>query len=229
MIDKEETSFINSLLHLPLLNGASRPVIEQFVGRNRLVFSKYQAGETIFHPATPCTHVNFLLNGTVRLVSAAAGGDITVEQTLEAPQVIGAEYLFGLSTLLPYGVEALGACGMLQLPKDDYRALLNSDNVFQINYLNMLCSMVQRGRLILASASAASAPVRLILWVQSLTQPGARQISVKCNADGPELHSLMGISASAWRQTMEKMLAQGLLTEASPHCITFDGNQLRRI
>ena len=61
-----------------------------------------------------------------------------ISHELRAPEVIAPDYLFGLDTSYPFTLRAIENCGILQLSKNDYVEMLQSDKVFLYNILNYL-------------------------------------------------------------------------------------------
>lgn len=228
MKDREELGFVGSLMEMPLLKGVSRSVLEQLLGRKRLIFGKYAEGDSVLAQGDRMECITFLLNGSVKLRSVEGDGSIVIGQTIDAPAVIGPEFLFGLSTCQPYDVAAASQCGVLQLPKGEYCELLTADRVFMFNYLNMVCSMAQRPRLMLKGCAPSAAATRLMLWVQSFVQPGAKDISVRSSDGETGLHTLLGISQPTWRGLMERLVAEDVIASATPIEVVFKGGKTAR-
>lgn len=200
---QSEAGIFDTLLQLPLLKGASRARIQEIVGRFKLHFVKAAPGEVIVDEGSLCESMTFILSGSVRLTATDGARQLTVSQTLSAPQIIAPDYLFGLSTVYPCRVEALGAVGLMKIAKEEYRRLLNLDQVFLFNYLNMICAGSQRASQGLMSIAGGSAVERLNYWITTLTQPGSTDIELR--AHQRELHSLLGISPAAMRVAVERM------------------------
>lgn len=203
-------------MELPLLKGMSRARLQEIVGRLKLNFTKAEAGSRIIEPGSPCTHLCFLLNGSVRMtLTGGADGDFTVKQTLTAPNVIAPEFLFGLSTEYPCGVEALTPAGLMKISKDDYRKLLGADQVLLFNYLNAVSSSSQRSLEGLLGISGGNARERLVYWVTTLTQPGSTDIEFSSN--GRELRTVLGMSERSLRPVLERLAAAGAVSDITPY------------
>ena len=87
------------LMDLPLFKGVSLTTISNVVGEAKFHFLKYPAGETIIRERENCTHLTFVIAGSVRLTTVNANGRFAVGQTLKAPAVIAPEFLFGRQDL----------------------------------------------------------------------------------------------------------------------------------
>lgn len=211
------TGIFDSLLQLPLIKGVSRVRLQEIAGRMKLHFVKVRKGGEIAAPGQQCVDLKFLLSGSVRLILTDGDGDFEVAQTLSAPQVIAPDSLFGLNTTYPCRVEALTDTGIMEISKEDYRRMLAMDPVFLFNYLNTTCSSSQRSQRGLLSIVAGSAAERLAYWVITLTQPGSTDISL--SSSSRDLHTLLGISASAMRSATDKMAAAGIIDHVSARAL----------
>lgn len=171
------TSIYDTLLELPLFRGASRERLSEIVGVAKFHFLKYVPGDTIFAAGENCTHIRFVLTGKVRVTLESPGEDFEVTQTLDGPDVILPDYLFGRSTVYPARAEALTNLSVLQIEKADYLRILAMDQVFLINYLNYL-SMDAQKLLSVMSLPGAGVESRIVFLVNSMTQPGASDIEI---------------------------------------------------
>lgn len=126
------------LLHLPLFQGVSRERIGALIEKYPFHFLKFHDNDRIIEQGDECTHMRFLVSGSVVIVTACKSLRVRLSQTVAAPNVIGPDYLFGRHTQYPFEVVANGTCGILQISKNDYVQILRSDTVFLLNILNYL-------------------------------------------------------------------------------------------
>ena len=203
MKNPKNLGIFDTLLQLPLLRGASKMRLSEIVGRFKLHFLKFTPGETVVVPGQECTSMMFLLNGSVRLTAQSADGELRVSQTLQAPQVISPDHLFGLMTQYPARVTAVDTVGIMEISKEEYRRMLAMDHVFLFNYLNAVCSLSQRSASGLLSIAAGSQTERLAYWLTTLTQPGATDIEL--TSDSRDLHQVLGMTAAALRTAAEHL------------------------
>ncbi len=219
----KQPGIFDSLLRLPLIKGISHSRLQEIVGHTKLHFIKEPAGAAIVEAGEPCDRLKFVLSGSVRLTLSGPTSDIEVKQTLTAPQVITPDCLFGLNTTYPCRVDALDDVGLMEISKEDYRRMLAMDPVFLFNYLNTTCTASQRSQRGLLSIASGSATERVTYWALTLTQPGATDITL--SSATRDLHSILGITAAAMRTATERMIAAGIIDEASPRCIHIKSRQ----
>ncbi len=138
------TSMFELLMDLPLFKGVSLATLSQVVGETKFHFLKYPAGETIIRERENCTHITFVIAGSVRLNTVNANGRFAISRTLKAPAVIAPDFLYGRITSYPCSVTAIDDVSILKISKADYARILNTDPVFMINYLNTLSVNAQK-------------------------------------------------------------------------------------
>lgn len=202
-------SMYEILMALPLFHGVSYTRLSEVVGNTKLHFLKYLDGDSIVEAGEPCTHLKFLISGNARLSIVNADGRFRVSQTLDSPDVIAPDFLFGRATAYPCTATAIGSAGILQIAKGDYIKLLNSDPIFLFNFLNMLSVNAQKSVDGVLALTTGSLEERIAFWVVALTQRGGRDITVTCRQR--DLYAFFGVQRSSFIATLENMKARGLI------------------
>lgn len=132
---KATTEGIFALLQqLPILRGASAARLRDVAGRLRLHFRKVAPGQAV---VTAGEHAS-------ALVCTLSGSMTAGKMRLEGPQMLFPEAMFGLNTRFPKTLIAETEVSVVEIPKEDFRRLLNLDPVFLLNYLNAVCTRAQR-------------------------------------------------------------------------------------
>lgn len=203
-------SMFEILMELPLFRGATRERMAETVGMAKFHFLKYLPGETIVEAGTPCTHIKFIISGSVRSKIVNPDSRFKVSQTLVAPDVISPDYLFGRATNYPCTVTAIEPTGILQIAKSDYIKILNSDEVFMFNYLNLLSMNAQKSVSGVLALTTGSIEERIAFWIIALTQPSGKDIALECRQR--DMYSFFGVQRSSFISTLDSMKERGLLT-----------------
>ena len=203
-------SMFEILMELPLFRGATRERMAETVGMAKFHFLKYLPGETVVEAGSPCTHIKFIISGSVRSKIVNPDSRFKVSQTLVAPDIISADYLFGRATDYPCTVTAIEPTGILQIAKNDYIKILKSDEVFMFNYLNLLSMNAQKSVSGVLALTTGSIEERIAFWIVALTQPSGRDISLECRQS--ELYSFFGVQRGSFIATLDNMKKLGLLT-----------------
>lgn len=197
------------LMGLPLFSGVTYEKMLEVVGNTKFHFLKYLEGEEFVKEGDPCTHIKFIISGSVRVSIANNDRRFVVSQTLTAPNVIAPEYIFGRSTVYPCSVAAIEPTGVLQISKADYMKILNSDPIFLINYLNTLSMNAQKAVDGILSIATGSLEERIAFWIVALTQPGGSDIVMTCRQR--DLYSVFGVQRSSFIATLDDMKSRGLI------------------
>lgn len=197
------------LADLPLFKGVSQAKMADTVGRSKFHFLKYTPGETVFRAGDTCNEIAFLISGTVRLTIENPDGRFSVSQTLKARDVISPDFLFGKITRFPATVTAVDTAGLVLISKADYVNILNSDNVFLFNYLNLLSMNAQKAVEGILAVSTGDVAERIAFWISALTQPRSFDIKLECRQR--DLVALFGVPRTTLRETLEDMKQRGLI------------------
>lgn len=213
-------SMFERLMTLPLFSGVTQQRMAEIVGHSKFHFLKYQPGQRFINAGDECTHLTFLLGGSVRLTLSNSDGRFRVSQTLTEPDVISPDYLFGRVTAYPCDVEAIDTVNILQVSKADYLHILNSDSVFMLNYLNHLAANAQKTIDGVMSITMGTIADRLALWVSCLTQPRATDITLSCRQR--DLCSVFGVQRSSFNHALTDLQDRGLITFTTDRIVITD-------
>ncbi len=203
-------SMFDLLLSLPFFRGVSREKIERVVEVSKFHFLKYTPGETIVKAGDPCTHVMFIISGSVRCTVVNSDGRFRVSQTLDRSNVIAPDFLFGRVTNYPNTVTAEETAGILQISKNDYLKILSFDPIFMLNFLNILSMNAQKSVVGILALTTGSIEERIALWITSLTQPAGKDIVLTCRQR--DLYSFFGVQRSSFIAALDNMAQKGMIT-----------------
>lgn len=202
-------SMFEILMGLPLFRGVTHERIAETVGMAKFHFLKYLHGEEIVAAGSPCTHIKFIISGSARSTIVNSDGRFSVSQTLTAPDVIAPDFLFGKATDYPCTVVADQPTGILQIAKNDYIKILNSDPIFMFNFLNLLSMNAQKAVDGVLALTTGSTEERIAFWIIALTQPGGRDITLSCRQR--DLYSFFGVQRSSFIATLDDMKNRGII------------------
>lgn len=191
------------LMQLPLFQGVSPDLLRELIEKFPFHFLKFAPGETILSRGERCTHARFIVSGSARVVTPCHNLQVELEQTLTAPHVLGAASLFGVDTLYPFSAHALDTCGMLQITKGDYVAMLQSDKVFLFNILNYLSRGAQHFTSSILGLKRGTVDERLASMVCNLAHQGSSDVCLKFKKK--DLCSLLGTQPTSLNLCLKKM------------------------
>lgn len=210
-------SMYDILMRLPLFNGVTRERISEILEKAKFHFLKYLPGEQIINRGDPCTHIRFIINGSIRTTIANEDNRFRVSQTLSAPDVIAPDFLFGRTTTYPCSAIALETCGILQISKSDYMAILNTDQIFLFNFLNILSMNAQKTIDGVLSLTSGDLEQRIAFWIVALTQREGKDITLSCKQR--DLYTLFGVQRTSFIATLDSLKERDI--------IDYDQNEIR--
>lgn len=196
-------------MQLPLFHGVSPQQLSALIEKMPFHFLKFGDGERIITEGDTCTHVRFVVSGKVRVSMQFTHLKVIVEQTLEAPNVLGPDYLFGLDTTYPFNVTAEGECGIMQLRKADYVNIVQADKVFLFNILNYLSRNSQRFTAGLLAMKQGSVTERLALIVSILTTQLSSDITISFLQK--DLCTLLGTQRTTLIHALDILKDEGII------------------
>lgn len=202
-------SMFDILAELPLFRGVTHERIESVVGTTRFHFLKYSAGSVIANAGESCTHVLFIISGKVKISITNSDERFRISQTLEAPDVVSPDFLFGLSTVYPGTVTAIDNVSVVKVSKSDYLKILKTDEIFLFNFLNYLSMNAQKCVEGVLSMTNGSIEERLAMWVVAMTQPSAKDITIECKQR--DLYSMFGVQRSSYMAAINKLVESDII------------------
>jgi len=207
------TNIFDTLLHLPLFQGVSHERLRETVEKVPFHFLKFKRGEKIIDRGDPCTHVRLIISGRVRVTYESRKLKFSLSHELTGPEVIAPDYLFGLDTSYPFTVRACEECGTLQVAKNDYMAMLQSDPVFIYNILNYLSRNSQAVKTQIINAEQVSVTERLVMLVSAFTSQRSEHIVLEFRQR--DLCRILGARRPALMTTIGELIDAGLISATS--------------
>lgn len=204
------SSMFELLMNLPLFRGVSRSRIAEVVGSAKFHFLKYPKGETVVRAGEECTHLAFVISGSVRSEISNSSKRFSVSQTLKAPSAIAPDFLFGRTTRYPGTVVALTDCSILKISKVDYIRILNADQVFMFNFLNTLSVNAQKALDGILALTSGGLDERIAFWIIALTQPGSEDIELTCKTR--DLCNLFSVQRNVFDAACHEMEQRNLIS-----------------
>ena len=86
---------LDKLLQFPLFLGMSRDDLEIIAGHTRFGFLKLEAGKTVVKSGDNCNQLHFLINGNLRVRTYSDDYGYSVEEQMQAPNILQLESVFG--------------------------------------------------------------------------------------------------------------------------------------
>ena len=132
------------LLQFPLFQGMSRDDLEIVAGHTRFGFLKVTAGRQIIQVGDPCTHLYFLINGTLKIETFSDDRRYSVTEQMSSPYILQQESIFGYYQRYTHNFYALTDANFLTLDKEEVVRLSEDFLVFRLNLMNHLATQTQK-------------------------------------------------------------------------------------
>jgi CRP-like cAMP-binding protein len=97
----------------------SRDDLEIVAGHTRFGFLKMTAGRQVIHAGEPCTHLYFLINGSLKVESFSDDGRYSVVEQMSSPYILQQESIFGYYQRYTHNFYALTDVNFLMLDKEE--------------------------------------------------------------------------------------------------------------
>ena len=97
----------------------------------------------------------------------------------------------------------------MQIDKNDYLDIINSDSVFLFNFLNLLSVNAQLSLEGVLALTSGDLRKRIAYWIVALTQRNGRDIVMECRQK--DLYGVFGVPRQSLVAALSEMKAEGLL------------------
>ena len=202
-------SMYETLLGLPLFAGISRLKLSEILGKHKFHFLKYEPGATIVSEGEACTHIKSVINGSVRMTTDSPDGKFRISQTLTGPDIISPDFFFGRTTRYPADAKAIDNVGILQLDKSDFMKILNADDIFMLNYLNILSMNAQLAAQGVLALTSGSLEKRIAYWIIALTQTNGKDIILECRQK--DMYAVFGVQRQSLVSALDNLQTQQII------------------
>lgn len=122
----------------------SRDDLEIVAGHTRFGFLKVSAGRQVIRTGEACTHLFFLINGTLRVESFGDENRYSVVEQMSSPYILQQEGIFGYNQRYTHHFYAMTDVNFLTLDKEEVVRLSEDFLVFRLNLLNHYATQTQK-------------------------------------------------------------------------------------
>ena len=122
----------------------SRDDLEIVAGHTRFGFLKVAAGRQVICAGDPCTHLYFLINGTLKIETFSDDNHYSVTEQMSSPYILQQESIFGYYQRYSHNFYALTDTNFLTLDKEEVVRLSEDFLVFRLNLINHFATKTQK-------------------------------------------------------------------------------------
>lgn len=182
---------------LPLFMGISRSDMEEIMGRTRFDFQKIPIYRIICNNNEINNHLYFLLDGLVEISRKAYNNSVLFTETLEAPAIIGADILFGISRYHTHCYKAKTNTQFMIIDKKEITSNLLNYEIFRFNLLNHISMLKQKQEKMLYEPMQKDLTKRFVQYLK---------------------HNFLYPAGSKWLKCRQKDLGEELLSHEKNIC-----------
>lgn len=132
------------ILKLPLFQGMSKSELTQVLTQTKFEFISLAKGKTIIYEGDNCTHLYFLLDGSICMITTPDDHRFNIIESIYAPDILQPEHFFGMTQRYDSTFTSHTDSQLLRIHKNDVNAIIEHFNIFRINLFNMLATQSQR-------------------------------------------------------------------------------------
>ncbi|MBR1548202.1 MAG: cyclic nucleotide-binding domain-containing protein, partial [Prevotella sp.] len=114
------------LLQFTLFQGMSHADLMEVVGHTKFDFTKTGPGTCIARGGDPCTHLFFLVNGSLHAETTSDDNSCRVCETLRSPYVLQPERIFGITQRYSSTFKTLTDCNFITIDKQEVMLLMET-------------------------------------------------------------------------------------------------------
>lgn len=135
---------LDKLLQFPLFLGMSRDDLEIVAGHTRFGFIKLEAGKTVVKSGNNCNQLHFLINGCLRIRTYSDDYGYSIEEQMQAPNILQLESVFGYYQRYTHDFIALTDVNFITIDKEEVMRLTEDFLVFRLNIINHFATLAQK-------------------------------------------------------------------------------------
>ena len=169
--------------------------------------------------------MKFLISGEIRSELITQNEKMKITETIQAPNVMAPEHLFGRDTYFPADLYAVGTVGIMQIEKPSVVQMLQEEPIFLLNLLNILSRRSQRALESFTALSSNDLKERLAFWVLCLTQQKSTDIRIVCKQK--DLYAFFGVQRSIFLSTLDELKNDGIIDFNTKEIIILDRARLK--
>lgn len=160
----------DTLLELPLFQGLGKSDLTQIMETVQLDVVNYEPGKYIVKQESPCNRLVFLLKGTLTQHTLSDDHSYAFQERVPAPSVLQPEVLYGVHPRYTHSYITQSETQIITVPKAAINQVFMNYEVFRLNFINLLSTLVFRGQRLLWANTANSIEQRIIHFIRRHAQ-----------------------------------------------------------
>lgn len=167
------------LTQLPLLQGMNATEVAQ-IQKQAFIYTT-SSNVPVCSQGDMCNKLFFLLKGSVMRHTLSQNKDFEFEEMLPAPWVMEPESLYGLHCIFSSDYITTESSTIMTLTKPDLAKLFTRNDIFRMNYLNLLSANIQHQHNVQIHPYTSCIATRMISFINTLSTVsyGSKTLRIK--------------------------------------------------
>ncbi len=169
------------LTKLPLLQGMNAKEIGMVENMSQILETHGGHTLSLYEQGQTCTHLSLLVAGSLMRTYKSPNGDYEFQETLQAPWVVEPESLYGLRCNYTSTYKMMEDGILFTISKRDMAYLFESNEIFRMNYMNLLAASLQHHRSHQLDGYTTKLADRMLSFItqHAITQTGPKTLRIK--------------------------------------------------
>lgn len=204
-----EPTMYDMLMRLSLFQGMSQTHLFEVIEQAKFHFRKVGNHETAFSQGEWCDQLTFLMGGELVATTQAPNAEFSLEETIGPCSIIEPYSLFGKHPLYKATYTARVEASLLSIDKQYVYTLLESYEIFRINFFNLLSRKIENLSERQWAVSPHTSEEKLASFIHNLctTSQGTKTMHIKME----ELARLLGCTRLNVSSILNKWKEEGLI------------------
>ena len=217
----------DTILSLPLFQGMERLRLINVLEKLNLHFEKYQKDDVIVRKGDDCKRLFFLLKGNVVCETVDKSGKFSIYERIKGQAVLYPACLFGKNTRFPATIRAADNASTMSVGKRQVFDLLRDEELFLLNFLNIVSNKAQTSFDKIASLSGTDLKKNLAFFILSFTERGSSDIHIKSSQQ--DLADFFGVARPSLLKTINELKDKGIIEYKRKEITVLDMQKLSDI
>lgn len=214
---------IPSLASHPLFLGVELASADAFWNEKTMRVCEFSGGQIAYSSESDSLRVGILLEGSAQIYTGLLG-EATLLRTVKVGELFGIANLYAEQEPFPTQIVAKGACRLLFIDGDAFRAFVEHDRVLLRNFLSMQSRKLVYLNRKITTLTAGSAEKKLALFLLDYESDGV--FTPPCSMSA--LSDMLGMGRASLYRALDRLAEQGLIERQDKTVLIPDKNALTR-
>lgn len=217
----------DTLLSLPLFQGIERLKLIHLLEKTALEFEKYHKDDVIFEKGEECRRLLILVKGNISAETIDKSNKFSIYERIKKQTLLFPAFIFGKHTQYPATTKALDEVSILSIEKSQALELMQNEQIFLLNFLNIVSNKAQMAFDKITSLSGTDLRKNFAFFILSLTEKGSSDIHIKSTQQ--DLADFFGVARPSLLKILNEFKEEGIIAYRRKELSVLDVEKLSKI